>query len=135
MKAGLIKHKKGHYDLRTHSLRKFFKTQMIALGCQSDYVDYFMGHVLDTYHSIQSIGLERLRSAYSVAGLSIRTKVKMSEVDQVKQLIRALGGDPNKWLSKEMLSDGAITVQNVEDQQLGMLRERLRQLILTQKTV
>ncbi|MCL2477817.1 site-specific integrase [Candidatus Bathycorpusculum sp.] len=135
VKAGLTKHKQGHYDLRTHSLRKYFKTQMIALGCQSDYVDYFMGHVLDTYHSIQSIGLERLRSAYSAAGLSIRTKTQMTDVDQVKQLIRALGGDPSKWLSKEMLTDGAITVQNAEDQQLAMLRERLKQLIIAQKLV
>ncbi|MDR0470673.1 MAG: site-specific integrase [Nitrososphaerota archaeon] len=135
VKAGLTKHKNGHYDLRAHSLRKYFKTQMIALGCQSDYVDYFMGHVLDTYHSIQSLGLERLRSAYSAAGLSIRTQTKMSDVDQVKQLIRALGGDPSKWLSKEMLKDGAITMRNVEDQQLAMLRERLKQLIMPQKVV
>ncbi|MDR2707430.1 MAG: site-specific integrase [Nitrososphaerota archaeon] len=42
VKAGLTKHRDGHYDLRTHSLRKYFKTQMIMLGCQSEYVDYFM---------------------------------------------------------------------------------------------
>jgi intergrase/recombinase len=42
------------YDLRVHSLRKYFKTQMLALGVQADYVDYMMGHTIDTYHDIQA---------------------------------------------------------------------------------
>ena len=38
--AGLIKKPIGRmYDLRVHSLRKYFKTQMLALGVQPDYVD------------------------------------------------------------------------------------------------
>ena len=58
LRAGLIKQLNGRmYDLRVHSLRKYFKTQMLALGVQPDYVDYMMGHTIDTYHDIQSIGL------------------------------------------------------------------------------
>ncbi|MCW4003632.1 MAG: site-specific integrase, partial [Candidatus Bathyarchaeota archaeon] len=57
VKAGLVKQPKGRmYDLRVHSLRKYFKTQLLALGVQPDYVDYMMGHTIDTYHDIQSIG-------------------------------------------------------------------------------
>lgn len=44
------------YDLRVHTLRKYFKTQMLALAVEPDYVDYMMGHTVDTYHDIQSIG-------------------------------------------------------------------------------
>jgi len=52
-------------DLRAHTLRKFFKTQLLASGVQNDYVDYIMGHKVDTYHDIQSLGIERLRSVYA----------------------------------------------------------------------
>jgi intergrase/recombinase len=55
LKANLIKQLNGRmYDLRVHSLRKYFKTQMFALGVQADYVDYMMGHTIDTYHDIQA---------------------------------------------------------------------------------
>ena len=62
----------GRYSLCVHSLRKYFKTQLMALGVQSDYVDYMMGHTVDTYHDIQSKGIEFLRNVYASAGLSIK---------------------------------------------------------------
>jgi intergrase/recombinase len=44
VEAGLLKKRNGRmYDLRVHSIRKFFKTQMLAFGMQPDYVDYMMG--------------------------------------------------------------------------------------------
>jgi hypothetical protein len=67
------------YDLRVHSLRKYFKTQLLALGVQSDYVDYMMGHTIDTYHDIQSLGIDRLRNAYAASGLAIRSKTQVSK--------------------------------------------------------
>jgi len=135
VRAGLTKHLAGHYDLRTHSLRKYFKTQMIKLGCQSEYVDYFMGHVLDTYHNIQSIGIEQIRGIYSKAGLSIRPKPQLSEVDQLKQFARMLGLNPDQVRYQGTFVDGAITVLNSEEQQLLVLRKRLRELILAEKSV
>ena len=67
--AGLLKAgQNGGYDLRVHSIRKFFKTQLMALGIQSDYVDYMMGHTVDTYHDIQSKGVEFLRGLYTKRG-------------------------------------------------------------------
>ena len=42
-KAGLLKEPIGRmYDLRLHSIRKFFKTQLLSLGVQPVYVDYMM---------------------------------------------------------------------------------------------
>ncbi len=52
-RAGLLKkNKNGGYELRVHSIRKFFKTQLMALGVGEAYVDYSMGHKGSTYHDI-----------------------------------------------------------------------------------
>ena len=59
------------YELRPHSIRKFFRTQLAALGVESDYIDYMMGHPVDTYHDIQMKGVEFLRNIYASAGFSI----------------------------------------------------------------
>jgi integrase len=135
VKANLVKHCNGHYDLRVHSLRKYFKTQLLALGVQPDYVDYFMGHTLDTYHDIQSIGIEKLRNVYSAAGLAIRPKTQISKLEQIKEMVRALGMNPEQVLAKDALSAGAITVKESEDQQITVLRKQLKELILAEASV
>src|SRR5207247_10192408 len=64
-KAGLdMKNKNGGYELRVHSLRKYFKTRLVASGVPESHVDYMMGHVTDTYNQVQSLGIEKLRAAY-----------------------------------------------------------------------
>ena len=139
LKAGLIKVKNGRmYDLRVHSLRKFFKTQLLALGVQPDYVDYMMGHTVDTYHDIQSIGIDKLRNVYASSGLSIRKKTQISKIDTLKEMIRALGMNPEQMLTKDALSQGAATYKNAEDlqnYQLQMLSQQLRQLIHQEASV
>ncbi len=135
VKANLVKQREGHYDLRTHSIRKYFKTQMLALGVQPDYVDYFMGHVLDTYHDIQSIGIEKLRSVYQAAGLSIRPKTNISKIDQLKEMVRALGMNPEQVLTKNALAEGAITIQGSEESELAALRKQLKELIIAEASV
>ena len=132
VKAGLTKHRNGHYDLRVHSIRKFFKTQLTALGLQSDYIEYMMGHKISTYHDIQSIGIDNLRSKYAAVGLTIRSKTQVNKIETIKEMIRALGEDPKQILSQEFLADGAITVISSEDQQLVLLRKQLRELILAE---
>jgi integrase len=105
-KAGLLrKNYSGSYDLRVHSLRKFFKTQLMALGVQSDYIDYMMGHTVDTYHDIQSKGVEFLRSIYAGASLSIRPRSGISKIDMVKEFARGLGLNPEEILVHEALSE------------------------------
>ena len=118
------------YDLRVHSIRKYFKTQMLALGVQPDYVDYFMGHTVDTYHDIQSLGIDRIRSIYAAAGLAIRKKTQISKLDTIKEMIRALGENPEQLLSREALSMGNISaVGDIENHQLSVLTVQLRDIL------
>jgi len=139
--AGLLKTNKGRiYDLKVHSIRKYFKTQLIALGIQSDYVDYMMGHTVDTYHDIQSLGVEKLRNIYASSGLAIRPKTKTSKIDLIKEYIRALGVNPEEVLTREALSQPAttcITPQDREDFQLKVLsqalKDTLRRELLSEK--
>ncbi len=135
--AGLLKKTLGRlYDLREHSIRKFFKTQMISLGVQSDYVDYMMGHQVDTYHDIQSKGVEFLRNIYRAAGLAIRAMMKVSKLDALKEIIRAWGMNPEQVLTRDALADGAITSQgDVTDHQLAILGQELKRLIKSEATV
>ena len=132
VKAGFIKPNKtgAMYNLRVHSIRKYFKTQMLALGVQPDYVDYFMGHTVDTYHDIQSLGLDRMRSIYAAAGLAIRKKTQISKLDTIKEMIRALGENPEQLLSREALSMGNISaVGDIENHQLSVLTMQLRDIL------
>lgn len=110
VRAGLDKKSGGRmYEVRVHSLRKFFKTGMIHAGVQSDYVEYFMGHTVDTYHDIQSLGIEKLLNAYARGGLSIGPKTRTNKIETLKEMIRALGMNPEQVLSKESLTEPATT--------------------------
>jgi len=120
------------YDLRVHSLRKYFKTQLLALGVQPDYVDYMMGHTVDTYHDIQSIGIDKLRNVYASSGLAIRRKTQVNKIEAIKEFIRALGVTPEQVLTRDALSQGAITYKTADDyqnHQLQILSNELKQLI------
>lgn len=133
VKADLLKTPRGRmYELRVHSLRKYFKTQLLSLGVQSDYADYMMGHVVDTYHDIQSLGVEKLRNIYAAAGLSIKPKTRVSKIDALKEIIRAWGLNPEQVLTREALTQGAATVINAENREnhdLQVLSRTLRDLI------
>jgi site-specific recombinase XerD len=138
VKAGLLKKPNGRmYDLRVHSLRKFFKTQLLALGVQPDYVDYMMGHTVDTYHDIQSLGIDLLRNAYAASGLAIRRRTQVSKVEALKEIIRAWGMNPEQLLTRDAMLDGATTNRNTQDQenhQLQLLSNQLKQLIRQEAT-
>jgi hypothetical protein len=78
--AGLLGSKVGRrYTVRPHSIRKFFRTQMAALGVQTDYIEYMMGHTISTYHDIQMKGIEFLRGIYTASGLGIKPKNKTQQ--------------------------------------------------------
>jgi len=138
VKAGLLKQPRGRmYELRVHSLRKYFKTQMLALGVQPDYVDYMMGHTLDTYHDIQMKGIEFLRNIYAASGLSIRPKTRVSKVEALKEIIRTWGLNPEKILTREALAQEATTYlgfEQKENNQLKTLSKALRDLIRQEAT-
>jgi site-specific recombinase XerD len=83
-KADLLrKNRGGGYDLKVHSIRKFFETQMLACGIQPDYVKYMMGHTVSTYNDIKSLGIERLRSIYAGASLNIRPRQAVSKIEML----------------------------------------------------
>ena len=139
LKANLIKQLNGRmYDLRVHSLRKYFKTQLLALGVQPDYVDYMMGHTVDTYHDIESLGIDKLRNICASSGLCIRQKTQTNKVEALKEIIRAWGDNPEKYLTRDALSEGAITHktdEELENHQLKILSNQLKQLIRQEVTV
>ena len=103
--TGMIrKTTKKRYEVRPHTLRKYFKTQMTKLGTiNSDYIEYMMGHVTDTYNDIESVGIEYLRELYRNSGLSIRPHTKLNKIETLKGVILALGLDPNEVLSREAM--------------------------------
>jgi len=110
-KAGLIEasersNGRSQYSLRVHSLRKFFKTNLVTKGIPEPIVDYMMGHVTDTYTDIQSQGVEHLRQLYSSASLSIHPRSEDSLlINSLIQQLKAAGRDPEKYLRKEALSE------------------------------
>jgi len=136
-KVGLIK--KGssrRYQLRAHSLRKYFRTQLASLGTvPTDYIEYMMGHTISTYHDIQMKGVEFLRNVYASSGLSIRPKTQLNKIEMLKALAMSLGLEPDKVLSKEALSKPHRTLidpQSQEDDQINVLTIAIKNTILNE---
>lgn len=103
--AGLLKSQNSRrYELRVHSIRKYFRTQLAALGVNTDYIEYMMGHKISTYHDVKMKGVEFLRNIYASSGLSIRPKTHVSKIEALKEIIRAWGMDPEEILTKKALA-------------------------------
>lgn len=105
VKTGLAKQEDGHYALRVHTFRKFFKTHLVAAGVPESHADYFMGHVTDTYNQVQSLGVDKLRDSYAKGQLCIRPQSQQSLTKTLIDLIHAAGKDPSKYLSGEALRE------------------------------
>lgn len=136
-KAGLLQ--SGGYVLKVHSLRKFFKTQLIALGVQPDYVDFMMGHAVDTYHDVQSKGVEFLRQIYAAKDFGIKPKPKLSMFEQMKIMCRGMGIDPEKALIRKAFAEphrACVSPEDIEDLQIQALssaiKEKLKEEILSE---
>jgi hypothetical protein len=119
------------YSVRTHSLRKYFRTQMSASKIDSEIIKYFMGKTIDTYEDVQSLGIETLRNLYTSAGLAIRPKTQLNRIEQLKEIIRAWGENPEEILTKDAFARGNITESQDQTQnhQLSVLADQLKQLI------
>ena len=135
VKAGLVtSNPRGRrYDLRAHSLRKFFRTQLASLGVQTDYIEYMMGHTISTYHDIRMKGIEFLRGIYMTSSLSIRPKTRVSRIDALKEIIRAWGLNPEEVLTREALSEPHRTIMDqsqIEQLQLAQLTAALKQQMI-----
>jgi hypothetical protein len=138
VKAGLLKPSLGRrYDLRVHSIRKFFKSQMEALGVKTDYIEYMMGHTIDTYHDIQMKDINWLRNIYASSGISIRPKTNVSRVEMLKEVIRSFGMDPEKVLAKEAMLEPNRTKAvpgTTDDNQLVLLSQTLKDILKEELT-
>jgi site-specific recombinase XerD len=134
IKAGITLKKIGtRYDVRVHSIRKFFRTQLAALGVQADYIEYMMGHQISTYHDIQMKGVDFLRNIYRAAALCIRAKLRINKMDALKELIRAWGMNPEEILAKDAMTKSNATVMGSDqllDQQIQRLSSALREQVL-----
>jgi hypothetical protein len=93
------------YELRVHSIRKFFKTQLITKSVPERMVDYWMGHVPDVYTDIESQGVERLREIYARAALTIRPRAQTPPFETLSIIAKGLGLDPEKVLVRDMFAE------------------------------
>lgn len=87
---------------------------------------------------MSSAYVDRLRKAYAASGLAIRPKTQVSEIEAPKEIIRSFCMNPEQALTRDALSEGAITCKNAEDyenQQLAVLSSQLKQLIRQEATV
>ena len=73
------------YSVRTHSLRKFFRTQLSAAKIDTEIIEYMMGHTIDTYEDVQSLGIETLRNLYASAGLQSDLKHRQTALSNSKK--------------------------------------------------
>jgi hypothetical protein len=125
------------YSVRTHSIRKWFRTQMSASKIDSEITKYFMGKTIDPYEDVQSLGIETLRNLYVSAGLAIRPKTQANRIEQLKEIIRAWGQNPEEILTKDALSRGNITetTDQYSSHQLSLLANQLKTLIRSEVSV
>jgi len=132
-KTGLLGEKRfKRYEVRPHSIRKFFRTQLAALGVDRDYIEYMMGHTISTYHDIQMKGIEFLRNVYIASGLSIRPKAKITLIDTLKAMIKAHGEDPEKYLVREAFTQPHrtyISPLECEEDQVKILSHALKEMM------
>jgi integrase len=106
-RSGLLKRNSAgkRYDLRTHSLRRFFRTQMASLEVDPDFISYMMGRaVKDRYHDVRMKGVEYLRGMYMTSGIRVRPKIKLNKIDALKEILQTWGLDPQKILTHEALA-------------------------------
>jgi integrase len=140
IQAGIIKKKGQHlphrkkcrirYEVRPHSLRKYFRTQLGAISTiPTDYIEYMMGHTISSYNDVKT-KIELLRTLYASSGLSIRPKTKHSKVEQLKLYAEILGLDPHEYLSRKALSMPHKTIIDYEQYQTNTLTQALKQAIL-----
>jgi hypothetical protein len=73
---------------------------------------------------------------YATAGLAIRPKTQVNRIEQLKEIIRAWGANPEEILSKDALLRGNITEtqDQTQNHQLSILAKNLKQIIRKEAT-
>jgi hypothetical protein len=136
IRAGLIAPEKRprRHDLRVHSLRYYFRTQLTALGVNPEYVKFMMGHKAPLYNDIKGKGPEFLRNVYRAAGLCIRQRTKMSKLEMVKEMIRGYGLDPERVLVKDAMAEAhrGVVAGDLAERQTQILWRTLKENMLSE---
>ncbi|MEM2561497.1 MAG: tyrosine-type recombinase/integrase [Candidatus Bathyarchaeia archaeon] len=134
--AGLIKGRKsGRYELRVHSLRKFFKTQLEAKGVKTIYVEYMMGHVRSPYDkTVEMKGVEFLRKIYAAADLRITPRPTPDDqfFALLEDFIRSKGFDVDKELLKKAIVKPhrtIVTSEEMEKERRKLIRDTFIKLL------
>jgi len=137
-KAGLIDldKKKRRYQLRAHSIRKYFRTQLGSLGAiPTDYIEYMMGHTISTYNDIRMKGIEFLRAKYADAGLRIRQKEKADIYDFVEDILRSKGYGIDKELLRRAIVKPHRTVCepiDYDQERRVIIRDKFMEMLRTE---
>ncbi len=130
IKSGVLKPDQGHYELKVHTLRKWFKTSMMQAGITEAYPDYFMAHMSDVYTQLQSKGIEHLRSVYDSAKLAIQPKSTESKYDKAADLLRGLfpGEDPRRYLVADAFAEPhrIVVGAETEEHQAALIMARIK---------
>ncbi len=131
-KAGLIeKSGKVRYDLRAHSIRKFFRTQLGAnSSIPTDYIEYMMGHTISAYNDIKMKGVEFLRNLYASSGLGIRPRTRLSKIEQLKIVAESLGLNPDEVLSNDAQQMPHRTIVDTDQRKIVVLNQALKSAII-----
>jgi integrase len=110
VKSGIVSKKNGTrmYELRSNSLRKFFRSRMAFLGVDRDYIEYMMGHKTDHYLDVKMMGIEYLRHIYQMSNISIWPRPETDKLVILKQTIQKLGLNPEQVLRPEFLTQAHI---------------------------
>jgi integrase len=132
LKTNLItKSAQRRYDLRPHSFRKYFRTQLgTVTSIPIDFVEYWMGHTISTYNDVRMKGIDYMRNLYDASGLSIRPKTTISKIDRLKMFAESLGLNPDDVLSRDALTLPHRTVINGDDHTIQVLNHALKHAII-----
>ena len=82
-------HHAKRFDIRPHSTRKFFRSQLAFLGVDRDFIEYMLGHKVSGYFDVKAKGIEYLRSIYTKAGLSIKPQTKEDKIAALKSIAQS----------------------------------------------
>jgi len=101
--------RKRRYEVRPHSIRKFFRSQLALLGVERDFIEYMMGHKTDTYHDVKMNGIEFLRGIYAKSGLSIRLQTKTDKIAALSVIAKSWGLSLEEAIGSNVASNQTLS--------------------------
>jgi len=130
IKSGVMKPDQEHYELKVHTLRKWFKTSIMQAGISEAYPDYMMAHKRDVYTQLQSKGIDHLRTVYDSAKLCIQPRAAQTKYERAAELLQDLfpGEDARKYLAANAFAEPhrIVVGADAEDHQAAVIMARIK---------